>query len=73
MNNILKDSVGFAGTKMARRVYGVAGVAEIRDIKDSTLRAEAESLALKIAREFVMNYETIKNVDEIMEIVKNAR
>lgn len=73
MNNILKDSVGFAGTKMARRVYGVAGVAEIRDIKDSTLRAEAESLALKIAREFVMNYENIKNVDEIMEIVKNAR
>ena len=73
MNNILKDSVGFAGAKMARRVYGVAGVAEIRDIKDSTLRAEAESLALKIAREFVMNYETIKNVDEIMEIVKNAR
>jgi len=73
MNNILKDSVGFAGAKMARRVYGVAGVAEIRDIKDSTLRAEAESLALKIAREFVMNYENIKNVDEIMEIVKNAR
>jgi len=73
IKNILRESVGFAGVKMARRVYGVAGVAEIRGIEDKTLRAEAEALALKIAREFVMNYENINNVEEIMEIVKNAR
>jgi len=73
VQNILRDSVGFAGVKMARRVYGVAGVAEIRGIDDITLRAEAEALALKIAREFVMSYENIQNVDEILEIVKNAR
>jgi len=73
IKDILKDSVGFAGAKMARRVYGVAGVTEIRGIEDVILRAEAETLALKIAREFVMNYKNINNVDEIMEIVKNAR
>jgi len=73
VKNILRDSVGFAGAKMARRVYGVAGVAEIREIPDVTLRSEAESLALKIAREFVMNYEEIQTIDEILEIVKNAR
>jgi 5-methylthioribose kinase len=73
VKNILRDSVGFAGAKMARRVYGVAGVAEIRGIEDTTLRAEAEALALKIAREFVMKYEGIQNIEEIMEIVKNAR
>jgi len=73
IKNILRDSVGFAGCKMARRVYGVAGVEEIRGIEDVTLRAEAESLALKIAREFVMSYENINSVDEVLEIVKNAR
>ena len=73
VKNILKDSVGFAGCKMARRVFGVAGVEEIREIKDITLRNEAEALALKIAREFVMKYEKINNIDEIMEIIKNAR
>ena len=73
IKNIIKDSVGFAGCKMARRVYGVAGVEEIRGIEDVTLRAEAELLALKIAREFVMNYETINSIDKILEIVKNAR
>jgi len=58
---------------MARRVYGVAGVEDIRGIQDITLRAEAESMALKIAREFVMKYESINEIDEILEIVKNVR
>jgi len=72
LKNILRDSVGFAGCKMARRVFGVAGVEEIRGIEDVTLRREAEVLALKIAREFVLSYEKIDSVDEILEIVKNA-
>ncbi len=72
VKNILRDSVGFAGCKMARRVYGVAGVAEIRGIEDINLRAEAEKMALKIAREFVIKCDKIESVDEILEIVKNA-
>ncbi|MCK9454961.1 S-methyl-5-thioribose kinase [Sulfurimonas sp.] len=72
IKNILKDSVGFAGCKMARRVYGVAGVEEIRGIEDKDLRAEAEKTALKIAREFVIGHDKIDSVDEILEIIKNA-
>ncbi|WP_310442149.1 S-methyl-5-thioribose kinase [Sulfurimonas sp.] len=72
IKNIIRDSVGFAGCKMARRVYGVAGVAEIRGIEDRALRAEAEKSALKIAREFVIKHDKIDNVDEILEIMKNA-
>ena len=70
---ILRESIGFAGCKMARRVFGVAGVAEIRGIEDKALRGEAEELVLKIAREFVMQYDKIDSVDEILEIVKSAR
>jgi len=70
LKSILQESVGFAGCKMARRVFGVAGVAEIRGIEDKQLRADAEELALKIAREFVMKYESINSVDQILEIIK---
>jgi len=73
MKNILRDSIGFSGAKIARRVFGVAGVEDIRGIKDKDLREEAEVLALKIAREFVMKYENLKSVDEVLEIIKNAR
>ncbi len=73
LKSILQDSIGYAGCKMARRVFGVAGVKEIRGIEDKVLRANAEELALKIAREFVMKYENIQNIDEIVEIIKSAR
>lgn len=72
VKNILKDSVGFAGCEMARRVFGVAGVEEIREIEDITLRHEAEGLALGIAKVFVMKHDEIQRVDEILEIIKNA-
>lgn len=70
LKRILKEAVGFAGCKMARRVFGVAGVSEIRGIEDKQLRADAEELALKIAREFVMKYEKIDCIEQILEIIK---
>ncbi|MFT5835334.1 MAG: 5-methylthioribose kinase [Sulfurimonas sp.] len=70
LKNILQDTVGFAGCKMARRVFGVAGVAEIRGIEDEMLRADAEELALKIAREFVMKYDKLESIEQILEIIK---
>ncbi|MDD3442040.1 MAG: S-methyl-5-thioribose kinase [Sulfurimonas denitrificans] len=73
IRDVFRDSVGFAGCEAARRVYGVAGVEEIRGISDKLLRAEAEALVLKIAREFLMRYKTIQNCDEILEILRDAR
>lgn len=71
IQNILSDTVGFAGCKMARRVFGVAGVAEIRDIEDKELRAKAEAMALKIAKNFIMQHETIKSHKEIRNLITN--
>ncbi len=70
LKSILRDSVGFAGCKMARRVFGVAGVEEIRGIKNKEQRAKAEELVIEIAREFVMRYDSIDSVEEIIEIIK---
>lgn len=73
IKDIFRDSIGFAACELARRVYGVAGVEEIRGIDDKLLRAEAEKLVLKIAREFLMSYKNIQNCDEILEILRDAR
>ena len=70
MKNILRESVGFAGAKIARRVFGVAGVEEIRGIEDKALRAEAEKMALRVARAFVMSYESLDSVESIIHILK---
>lgn len=70
MKKIFRDTVGFAGVKIARRVYGVAGVEEIRGIKDMMLRHKAENMALKISRKFVMNYENIDSVEELIKMIE---
>lgn len=70
VREILQDSVGFAGAKMARRVFGIAGVEEIRGIKDPKIRAEAEKRALEIARKFVKNHEKVQTPKEVVKMIR---
>ena len=70
MQGVLHDTIGFAGCKMARRIFGIAGVADIRGIEDPALRAQAEQRVFEIARGFVMEYDQIDSVDEILKRIK---
>jgi len=73
MQNIFKESIGFAGAKMARRLFGIAGVEDILGIEDLDLRAEVENMSLDIAKKFVKNYENIESVSEMVNIVKSVK
>jgi len=66
MQNIFSQSVGFAGAKISRRVFGIAGVEDIRGIEDRQKRKEAELMALKIGKYLILNYESIKDVDDLV-------
>ena len=70
MKNILRDSIGYAGCKMARRMFGIAGVEDIRDIKDKNAKDKAEEQVLEIAKRFVKNYETIESIKDIREMIQ---
>ncbi|BBG66026.1 5-methylthioribose kinase [Hydrogenimonas sp.] len=70
MRDILRQSAGFAGCKMARRVFGIAGVEEIRGIEDRTLRKRAMMDALECGKSLVMEHEKIESIEDIVAIVK---
>ncbi len=70
MRGIFTQSIGFAGAKMARRVFGIAGVEEIRGIEDADTRKKAMLSALRIARVLVMEYENITNTDTLISKIK---
>jgi len=70
MKNILRDSVGFAGCKMARRMFGIAGVEDIRAIEDKKAKDEAQAQVLEIAKRFVKNYEKVESIKDIREMIK---
>jgi len=72
MKNIFQESIGFAGAKMARRLFGIAGVEDILGIEDLDLRAEVEKKSLEIAKLFVKKYENIDSVEEMINIIKSV-
>ena len=69
IQNIFSQSVGFAGCKIARRVFGIAGVEDIRRIEDAEKRKQAELMALRVGKSLILNYENIKNVDDLVDFI----
>jgi 5-methylthioribose kinase len=57
IDQIKKDSLGFAGCKILRRVIGLASVADLQSIEDPEVRAQAERIALYIGRELILKRE----------------
>ncbi len=69
MRRIFQQSMGFAGCKMARRIFGIAGVADLRDIPDATTRIQAEKMALSMAIQLVERYEEISDIAALKTLV----
>jgi 5-methylthioribose kinase len=69
VKDILKESVGFAGCKMARRQLGVAHILEIESIEDDALRAKVEERVLRTAKEMVTNYDKIDNSTQLKQLI----
>jgi len=70
MGDIFTQSIGFAGCKIARRVFGIAGVEEIRGLKSREDRAKAERLALAIGERLVVEYRDIKSIDRLIATIQ---
>jgi 5-methylthioribose kinase len=69
MKNIFQESIGYAGCKMARRVFGIAGVEEIRGIDDLDIRKEANLHALRVGINLIKEYENIENIDQLIKAI----
>ena len=70
MQRLLQESIGFAGCKIIRRQFGIAGVEDIRGIEDDALREKANRLALEVGERFIKQYHTVKTVDDIMKFLR---
>lgn len=69
MLGVLRDSVGYAGCKLARRVFGIAGVEDIRGIKEEEIKKDAEALAIQLAKSFVKEAKHITCADNVIDII----
>jgi 5-methylthioribose kinase len=54
VSHLFEDSLRFAGTKMIRRILGLAHVEDLESIKNRRVRAACELEALALARKLVL-------------------
>ncbi|RRS30976.1 MAG: methylthioribose kinase [Epsilonproteobacteria bacterium (ex Lamellibrachia satsuma)] len=71
MHNLLQESIGFAGCKIIRRQFGIAGVEDIRGIEDAQKREEANRLAIKIGERFIKEHNILNNINNVMALIKD--
>ena len=72
MRRLFSDTIGFAGCKMIRRIFGLAHVADFETIADKDLRAKAERKALRLARSFLVDRERFVTIEAVGEAVVAA-
>ncbi|MCC3377547.1 S-methyl-5-thioribose kinase [Cohnella sp. REN36] len=72
MRRLLQDTVGFAGAKALRRIYGLAHVADIDTIPDAAARERAQRLALAIARELILQHRRAESIEDLIRIAEAA-
>ncbi|MWC26937.1 S-methyl-5-thioribose kinase [Paenibacillus sp. MMS18-CY102] len=70
LKRLLQDTIGFAGCKMVRRVYGLAHVADIDAITDVAVREKAQRLALAVGTALIRSNRQAETIGHVIDIVK---
>jgi len=67
---LFQESIGFAGCKIIRRQFGIAGVEDIRGIEDAQKREAANRLAIKIGEKFIKEHNILNNINDVITLIK---
>jgi 5-methylthioribose kinase len=70
IQRLLRETAGHGGVKFLRRMMGIVSVWDFTSIKDMEKRAVAERLAIRIGWRWVMERESVNNIDDLIGIVK---
>ncbi len=73
MARVLEDTAGLGACKMMRRVIGLAGVEDIRGIKDVTDKSIAASLALNIGQTLLKERRQFGSIENLVEAATACR
>lgn len=73
MHQLLQSTAGFGAAEMMRRLIGLAHVHDFWTIEDEDVRATAESLGLNIAKAWIKNHRSVGSIEDIVEMVVEAK
>jgi 5-methylthioribose kinase len=71
LRHIWRDTLGFAGMKMIRRIFGLAHVEDLESIRDPDVRAGCEERAVRLARRMVIDRAAIPSLPALLTLVES--
>jgi 5-methylthioribose kinase len=71
--SLLRDTLGFAGMKMLRRIVGISHVEDLESIENVDVRAKCERHGLEIAKALIKTAVSFNSMDDAIELAKNAK
>ncbi|MDX5408365.1 MAG: S-methyl-5-thioribose kinase [Chromatiaceae bacterium] len=69
MQQVWADTLGYAGCELIRRTVGLAHVADLDSISDSTVRGTCEAKALQLGRDLIMQRHSLANMSQLMQLL----
>ncbi|PZE21433.1 S-methyl-5-thioribose kinase [Paenibacillus xerothermodurans] len=72
IQQVLRDTFGYAGCKMVRRVHGLAQVADINQIEDESAKERAQRISLQLGTSLIKHHRRAVTIDEMLELADKA-
>src|ERR1700722_17053827 len=70
LRHVWQDTLGFAGVKMIRRIFGLAHVEDFESIRDADIRATCEARAIRLARRMVVDRKSLPSMSLLLALVQ---
>lgn len=70
IQQILADTIGYAGCELIRRAVGMAHVADLDEIKDAAIRVQCERKALQLGRTLIMQRHELNSIEQVQTILR---
>jgi len=71
IQKLLQETVGFAACCIARRTLGIAGVADIRSIKDPEVRSKLEITNLELSMLLMARHDSVADIDDVVTLISD--
>ena len=73
IQEVLVDTLGFAGTEIIRRILGIAHVADFEKINSKEVKTNCEDLALNLSRFIIIEASSINSIEDLVEILRKSK
>lgn len=71
LQQVLADSIGYAGCELIRRTVGLAHVADLEQIRHEPQRARCERFALALGRQLIMQRQSLSTIAQLTTLVRH--